>query len=137
MAQPRFPKFILPETYERNMSRNPILFLLKNSFLDPKAGQQEFYCPFCVSIEGMLAVFPQLRDELDIRYVDFAKPRGDLPKFVGDKNQSCPQLVLCDGDDDVSGAWSVEALNGARRIKDTTAIQDYLSQRFGLPHRHP
>lgn len=115
----------------------PILFLLRPDFLDPAVGPQTFYCHYCMRIEGMLAAFPKIRDKLDIRYVDFAKPRGDLPKFAGSENQSCPQLILFDGDDDVSNAHRVDALNGARRIEDTTAIQDYLSERFGLSRRHP
>lgn len=115
----------------------PILYLLHNGFLDPETGPEQFYCPYCIRIEGMLAAFPKLREKLDIRYVDFAKPRGDLPEFSGHANQSCPQLILPDGDDEVSAAWSVEAQNGARRIEGTTAIQDYLSKRFGLSRRHP
>ena len=115
----------------------PILFLLKNGFLDPAVGPDRFYCPYCLRVEGMLAVFPKLRDKLDIRYVDFLKPRGQLPELAGHANQSCPQLILPDGDDELSMAKSVDAQNGARRIEDTTAIQDYLSERFGLSHRHP
>lgn len=119
------------------ISAKPILFLLNREFRDPSTGPGEFYCPYCLRIEGMLAAFPMLHDELDIRYVGFAKPRGQLPELAGDDNQSCPQIVLEKGDDGFAETWSILAKNGGRRIDDTTGIEDYLSARFGLPKRHP
>ncbi len=115
----------------------PILFLFKVGFEDKAAGPEIFYCPFCMRIEGMLSVFPVLREELDIRYVPFAKPRGDLPLHAGPTEQSCPKIVLTEGDDSVSGRWSVAGENGSRRIDKTSEISEYLSARFDLPIRHP
>jgi hypothetical protein len=119
------------------MSQRPILFLLKADFEDPSVASGSFYCPYCIRIEGMLATFPSLRAELDVRYVDFAKPRGQLPEYAGTDNQSCPQLILPNGDDEVSEQWSVPAAARAQRIEDTTGIQDYLSARYKLSRRHP
>lgn len=115
----------------------PILFLLELGFLDPAIGPGRFYCPYCLRIEGRLAAFPKIKDAFDIRYVDCSKPCGDLPAFAGQNNQSCLQIIPTEGDDGLSGAWSVHAQNDARRIEDTTDNENYLSARFGLLKRHP
>ena len=117
--------------------KHPTLFLLKSNFTDPKAGSGTFYCPYCIRIEGLLSVFPILRQTLQIVYVEFAKPRGMLPDFAGSEDQSCPQLVFPEGDDDFSHQWSVAGVGATRRIEDTQHIEAYLSTRFNLPTRHP
>lgn len=114
----------------------PILYLLKPGFLDADLGPDNYYCPYCVRIEGMLSVFPVLRQELDIRYVDFAKPRGQLAQFAGADSQSCPQLIFQSGDDDLSSNWSVAGENKVRRIHETAKIAEYFSARFNLPVAH-
>lgn len=72
----------------------PILFLLRPSFPDPRVGPGAYYCPHCAAIEGLLAYFPELRERLDIRHVDFARPRREIVAEVGEANQACPVLVL-------------------------------------------
>lgn len=81
-------------------------------------------------------MFPDVRQNLDVRYVDFARPRGDMAKFVGD-DQSCPQIVLPDGDDVVSRMFSEAGVGATRRIEDPTDVQNYLIARFGLSKPHP
>lgn len=115
----------------------PILYLLKHDFLDPKAGAGPFYCPYCMRIEGLLAAFPILKRYLTLCYVDFPKPRGALAEWVGEASESCPQIILPDGDDEVSHEWSIAAAQGARRIENTDHIEKYLVARFDLPCRHP
>jgi len=113
-----------------------ILYLLKSKFPDPKHGDQLFFCPQCSPIEGLLAMFPDVRQNLDVRYVDFARPRGDMPEFVGDE-QSCPQIVLPDGDDPYSDGLSQAGIGATRRIEAPADIQRYLIARFGLSRPHP
>jgi uncharacterized damage-inducible protein DinB len=77
----------------------PVLFLLEPDFLDPEMGdpamgEGPWYCPHCAQVEGLLAMYPQLRARLDIRRVGFAKPRSAIVEFLGPEVQSCPMLVL-------------------------------------------
>ena len=118
-------------------SIKPILFLFRPGFADPKVGSDNYYCPFCMRIEGMLRSFPQLTEELDIQYVDFDGPRRGLDRYAAVGSQSCPQLVLRDGDDSSSAKYTVEGLENSRRIIKTSQISSYFSERFGLPTRHP
>ncbi len=113
-----------------------ILYLLKSKFADPKHGEQLFFCPHCSPIEGLLAMFPDVRQNLDVRYVDFARPRGDMADHVGD-DQSCPQIVLPDGDDAHSKGLSEAGIVATRRIEAPADIQRYLIDRFGLSRPHP
>lgn len=113
-----------------------ILYLLRSKFPDPKHGDQLFFCPQCSPVEGLLAMFPDVRQNLDVRYVDFARPRGDMAGYVGDE-QSCPQIVLPDGDDAYSAELSVAGQGQTRRIDAPADIQSYLLGRFDLPQPHP
>jgi len=118
------------------MSKTITLYLFKTNFSDPAFEETLFFCPYCMQVEGLLASFPVIRHHLKIEYVDFEKPRGDLSLYCGEKEQSCPQLVLPNGDDEFSAEFSVDGINGARRINKTISILDYLSLRFGLAKRH-
>jgi Protein of unknown function (DUF3088) len=51
------------------------LFLLKHDFHDGPG--QPIYCPECAQISGVLHYYPQLRHVLDLRYVDFPRPRAE------------------------------------------------------------
>ncbi|WP_428985298.1 DUF3088 family protein [Shewanella corallii] len=110
-----------------------ILYLLKRDFLD---GDSRYFCPYCLRIEGLMAMFPEIRHSIEVRYVDFAKPRGELPDFLGEANQSCPNLVLTDGDRYGSEKYSVMAPTGTRHIDSTDNIIAYFIERFGLPQMH-
>jgi hypothetical protein len=74
------------------------LFLIKADFQDfKKADGRNYFCPDCVMIEGLLSFYPRLRNELDVYYVDFNRPRNILVDLLGEENQSCPVLVLENG----------------------------------------
>ncbi len=75
-------------------SERPLLFLLEPDFLDPAMGEGPWYCPHCAQVEGLLAMYPQLRARLDIRRVGFAKPRTAIVEILGPEVQACPMLVL-------------------------------------------
>jgi hypothetical protein len=111
------------------------LFLLHTSFPDAAAGPGMFFCPACMQVEGMLASFPQLRDALDITYVDFPRPRRALVGLVGEAYQGCPVLVVANaGGVDCA---ALEPANGYLVAKDVPAIAAYFAARFGLPLPHP
>ncbi len=74
------------------------LFLLKADFRDASlSDSKRYFCPDCVMLEGLLSYYPRLRDEMDVQYVNFARPRQVLINLIGEANQSCPVLVLEDG----------------------------------------
>jgi len=74
------------------------LFLLKADFQDAsRADGLRYFCPDCVMIEGLLSYYPRLLDELQVKYVNFARPRNPIIDLIGEENQSCPVLVLEDG----------------------------------------
>lgn len=114
-----------------------VLYLLKNNFTDPAYPGETFFCPHCLRMEGLLALFPAVRQNINVCYVDFAKPRGALPNFAGIDNQSCPQLIFPRGDDTHSPKFSTGGLSETRRIVSTQDILDYFIERFELPNIHP
>jgi hypothetical protein len=107
------------------------LFLLRPSFPDPAAGPGPFYCPDCMQVEGLLASFPQLREALDITYVDFARPRQLLVDLLGAGYQGCPVLVAAEGAD------GLQQVNGHSVVMDAKPIAAYLAARHGVPLPHP
>jgi len=74
------------------------LFLIKPDFQDLKrADGKNYFCPGCVTLEGLLSFYPRLRTELEVSYVDFARPRPAIVELIGEANQGCPVLILEDG----------------------------------------
>ncbi len=114
----------------------PILYLFKTNFSDPQHKGKRFFCPFCTQVEGMMSVFPVIRQEVDVRYVGFEKPRGDLSLLCGEANQSCPQLIFPDGDDAISSDYSIPGIGNVKRIDKTLSILDYFASKFDLAKRH-
>lgn len=74
------------------------LFLLKPDFQDINQGNEnKFVCMECAALEGLLSYYPRLRNELEVYYVDFARPRLPIIELIGEANQNCPVLILDDG----------------------------------------
>lgn len=97
------------------------LFLLKADFKDlNRADNKNYYCPDCAIIEGLLSYYPRLRAELEVNYLDFARPRKPLVDLIGDANQSCPVLVLENGS----------------FINDPDEIRRHLTESFRIGHSH-
>ncbi|PAJ72013.1 hypothetical protein CJF42_23530 [Pseudoalteromonas sp. NBT06-2] len=113
-----------------------ILYLFERDFKDESFKGERFFCPFCLKIEGLMALFPEIRHAVEVRYVDFTKPRGELTKFVGENNQSCPQAIFVAGDDSWSGQYSKKSEQGTIHIDKTKDIMKYFIDRFELPKSH-
>ena len=97
------------------------LFLIKADFQDFKrADGRNYFCPDCVTIEGLLSFYPRLRNELDVNYVDFNRPRKILADLLGEENQSCPVLVLENG----------------TFINELDKIIGYLTENLQIGHSH-
>lgn len=74
------------------------LFLLKADFSDENYIKgKKFWCPDCVMIEGLFSYYPKLREEIEVIYIDFARPRKAIIELIGETNQSCPVLIMKDG----------------------------------------
>lgn len=97
------------------------LFLLKADFKDLNRGDDKrYFCPDCVMIEGLLSYYPRLTSELEVKYVNFARPRQVLIDLIGEENQSCPVLVLEDG----------------TFINETAGIIKHLTDYHNVGHAH-
>ena len=115
------------------MSRD-ILYLLKHDFRDGPGAT--FYCPECTQITGVLALYPQLRHALDVRYGDFPRPRAEIVSLIGEANQSCPVLVIADGPPASVQGVEIGTFNGQRFVSGAEAIGNYLSQVHGVGRPH-
>jgi len=105
------------------------LYVMKPGFVN--AGLGPFYCGDSVSVEGMLGFFPELREKVDVIYIDFPRPRQTLIDMLGEENQSVPVLILDDGTKvDFKG---INTANGRSFIADEKDIRKYLSTKFNLP----
>ena len=65
-----------------------VLFLLRPDFRDAAQGEQPFFCPDSALVEGLLSFYPQLRQRLDVRYVDFPRPRPAIVALLGEQGLS-------------------------------------------------
>lgn len=113
---------------------NDTLFLLKHDF--PDGPGQPFYCPECAQINGVLHYYPQLRHVLDVRYVDFPRPRPEVVALIGEANQSCPVLVLGKAAGKAPGGVHVREHAGRSFVSGATDIGNYLAAVYGSGRPH-
>lgn len=108
------------------------LFLLKPGFQD---GDQRYYCPHCAQLEGVLSFYPQLRKEIDVEYVDFARPRRAIVELLGEENEDAPVLVV-GGSLPASVKVDYGSSKGRAFISGEENIELYLAQRYGIGLAH-
>jgi hypothetical protein len=107
------------------------LFLLRPGFFN--AGLGPLYCGDSVSVEGLLSFCPELREAVDVHYLDFARPRGPLVDALGEDRQSVPVIILADGAAMKDGGVEVQQAKGRRFIADEKLIRRYLSTQYDQP----
>ncbi|WP_267552077.1 DUF3088 domain-containing protein [Rhizobium rhizogenes] len=107
------------------------LFLISPGFADPRHPGVSFVCPYCNSIEGLLAAFPNLASEIDVERVAFARPRRQVIDVVGEENQSLPLFILADNPPD-----DASEREGTRFVNSTDRILELLTERHGFPRLH-
>ena len=114
------------------------LFLLKPDFIDSDLDQEgrSYYCPSCAVIEGVLSYYSKLREQLEIIYVDFERPRQELIDLIGEKNQGCPVLVI-DADRYITDNGSIKTFRGNWFINSTNEILHYLAETYKVGFVHP
>lgn len=111
-----------------------ILFVLKPGFHDGKDGP--FFCPGCATVEGFLKYAPQVEGRLEVRRIDFPRPRREIVELIGTANQGCPVLVLA-GDSDLPGEAKKSEETGNAYISGAIPICEYLGRTFGAVRPHP
>lgn len=111
-----------------------ILFLLKEDFKDGDGAP--YYCPDCAQITGLLAYFPKLRHRLDIRYVDFAKPRQAIVELLTEQHQGCPVLILDQPPSMDALGWITGQVKGKSFVAGAKAIGNYWSYVHGVSRPH-
>lgn len=114
--------------------KRDLLLLLRPGFDDPAYPGRRFYCWHCALIEGVLASFPALAEQLDVERIAWPRPREAAIALVGEPNQSLPLLVLADG---ATSPHQTGSHHGRAFVADKDAILAALSERHGFPDPHP
>lgn len=109
------------------------LFLLKPDFLDKG---EKYFCPECAQVEGLLSFYHQLREKVEVRYVDFSRPRPEVVSEIGEANQSCPVIVVGDFDATKCQGIAVDEANGRKFISGAEGIGNYLAKAYGIARPH-
>jgi len=110
-----------------------ILFILKPGFYDGAEGP--YYCPDSAAVEGFLKFVPEVEKEIDIRRIDFPRPRKGIVELLGEDNQGSPVLVL-DASSDAPAEAQESAETGRAFITDPKEIGDFLARKYGFPRPH-
>ncbi|UZK67075.1 DUF3088 domain-containing protein [Sphingomonas sp. M1-B02] len=97
------------------------LFLLDPSFEDPALPGRTFYCTDCITLEGLLAAFPELAAKLDIVRIAYPRPRAAVVAALGEANQNLPALAFAEGG----------------FVNDQPGLLRALHARHGFPEPHP
>ena len=110
-----------------------VLFVLKPGFYDGEEGP--YYCPHSAAIEGILKYLPEVEEKVDVRRIDFQRPREEVVALIGEENQGSPVLVLDEGTE-VPPEAQVSAETGRAFIQDEIQIGNFLSRAFGVMRPH-
>ncbi|WP_232495069.1 DUF3088 family protein [Novosphingobium kaempferiae] len=97
------------------------LFVLDFDWPDPAYEGRRFYCKDSVTVEGLLALFPERAANIEVVRVGWPRPRAAVVARLGEANQNLPALAFADG----GFANDIEAVLAA------------LHKRHGFPERHP
>lgn len=106
------------------------LLILRPGFFSGTEGP--FYCGDSVSVEGLLSFCPQLREMVDVAYIDAPRPRNAIVALIGENNQSAPVIVLGKGQQPKDASIAVQEHNGTRFINAPDDIRRYLSSQYSV-----
>jgi Protein of unknown function (DUF3088) len=128
---------VIAPTNSFNIKIMAKLFLLKSDFTDSNSDSQglKYYCPHCATVEGVLSYFPQLREQLEIEYVDFNRPRPQVVALLGEENQSCPVIVLEQNESKTDTSY-FSSYNGKLFVNSTKLILRFLAENYGISFSH-
>jgi len=109
-----------------------LLFLLSPGFRDGDGAP--YYCPACTIFEGLIRLYPQLAEQIEVHHVAFPRPRPVIVDLIGQENQSCPVLVL--GTTITNPGLTIKTAGNRQFIDDPQEIGNYLSSKYGIPRPH-
>jgi hypothetical protein len=92
--------------------------------------------PGCAGVEGFLKYAPQVESQLDVRRIEFQRPRREIVELLGASNQGCPVFVLV-GDSNAPAEARKSEETGKAYISGTTHICEFLGRTFGVVRPHP
>jgi hypothetical protein len=114
-----------------------ILFLLKKDFADTaRDTSKKYYCPDCAMLEGVLSYYPELRQKLDIRYIDYPRPRKEITALAGETHQGCPNLILDPANHQDKNASSFIRYRNILHSDDNKVILEYLADKYHIADAH-
>lgn len=105
------------------------LYLIRPDF--QKEGQGPFYCPSCVEALGLLETYAALKKQIEVRWVDFARPRPELVQLLGEENQSCPVLILASPPEQMPAGVNLRKAKGCTFVEGVREIGRYWAQTQG------
>jgi hypothetical protein len=107
------------------------LYLLRPGFMN--AGLGPLYCGDSAPVEGLLSFCPELRERVDVHYLEFPRPRAPLVEALGEAHQGVPVLILAPDAQVKDGGISPRTTNGHRFLDDEGLIRRYLSTQYDQP----
>jgi len=110
------------------------LFLLDPLFDDPALPGRNFYCRDCITVDGLLANFPEQAATLEVIRIAFQRPRNAVIAAIGEANQNLPVLVFAD---DAPRELADGEHQGKRFVGDFKRLLHALHTRHGFPEPHP
>ncbi len=110
------------------------LYLLDPMFDDPAYPGRSFYCRDCITLDGLLARFPDKASLLDVIRIPYPRPRGAVIAVAGEANQNLPLLVLAPGTDP---ALADGRHGDTNFVSDLKGLLHALHVRHGFPEAHP
>jgi hypothetical protein len=109
------------------------LLLLAPGFTDPKRPGEQFVCPDCLPVEGLLAAAPELAARLEVSHHGYDRPRAAVVEALDADHQGLPVLIL---GDEQPAPHDAQVLGDKRFVTDTRRILELLAQRHGFPRVH-
>lgn len=106
------------------------LFIVKPGYFNGDRGP--LFCCDAAPIEGQLSFCPELRELVDVIYIEAPRPRRAIIELLGEENQNTPVLVLAGGRIPADPAVKVRTHGGQRFIDTGADISAYLSTQYGL-----
>ena len=115
------------------------LFLLNPNFQDINVDgtNQNYYCPHNAMIEGLLKYYPELKNKLEIIYIDFPRPRKQLVELIGEEHQGSPCLVISKDVSDKVDTSYFKDIGEYLFINKKELIAQYLADKYQIGKPHP
>ena len=110
-----------------------ILFLLKPGFYDGEAGP--FFCPHSAALEGLLTYVPEIESNVDVRRIDFPRPRQEIIDLLGEENQLTPVLIV-DENTKSDPQAQVSTATGRSFFLGEIGISKFLHRELGIIKPH-